>query len=140
MNNKVKISIIIVFVFLGGLLLGRWLSGGDSPEVGEPVAAESEVSVWTCSMHPQIQSPEPGICPICEMDLTPMTSDSGDDPFSLTMTENAIRLAHIQTTTVGAGISDGDEEGSWMIHGKILPDERSIYAQTPHIEGRIESL
>src|SRR5699024_3272966 len=62
------------------------------------------------------------------------------DPFSLTMTENAIRLAHIQTTTVGAGISDGDEEGSWMIHGKILPDERSIYAQTPHIEGRNESL
>ena len=27
---------------------------------------------WTCSMHPQIQLPEPGKCPICFMELIPL--------------------------------------------------------------------
>jgi membrane fusion protein, copper/silver efflux system len=29
-------------------------------------------SMWTCSMHPQIQRPGPGSCPICGMDLIPV--------------------------------------------------------------------
>jgi P-type Cu+ transporter len=27
------------------------------------------MTIWTCPMHPQIQQPEPGICPICGMAL-----------------------------------------------------------------------
>lgn len=145
MKNNIKITIIIVLVFIGGIGIGRWVSnkgaGAENSSIGNTVGSdEKEVTIWTCSMHPQIQSPEPGICPICEMDLTPLISDSGNDPFSLTMTENAIRLANIQTTVIGRGNSDDHEPDSWLIHGKILPDERSIYSQTPHIEGRIESL
>lgn len=145
MNNKIKSIVIIALVFAGGILLGRWLTDGGSG--GENDSAthaaqdkESEVSVWTCSMHPQIQSPDPGICPICEMDLTPMTSDSGNDPFVLTMTENAVRLANIQTSVIGNGQTEMISDDAWRIHGKILPDERNIYSQTPRIEGRIESL
>ena len=29
--------------------------------------------VWTCSMHPQIKLPKPGSCPICKMDLIPLS-------------------------------------------------------------------
>lgn len=29
---------------------------------------------WTCTMHPEISSPGPGICPKCKMDLTPRES------------------------------------------------------------------
>jgi RND family efflux transporter MFP subunit len=32
-------------------------------------------SLWTCPMHPEILESEPGSCPICGMDLVPMTSD-----------------------------------------------------------------
>ena len=28
-----------------------------------------EATVWTCSMHPQIRMDEPGLCPLCAMDL-----------------------------------------------------------------------
>ena len=28
--------------------------------------------LWTCGMHPDVISDEPGICPICQMDLTPL--------------------------------------------------------------------
>ncbi len=32
---------------------------------------EGAVSDWTCTMHPEISQPGPGICPICKMDLVP---------------------------------------------------------------------
>lgn len=31
--------------------------------------------LWTCSMHPQVIQPDPGICPICHMELTPLKAD-----------------------------------------------------------------
>jgi len=33
------------------------------------VPAEPEIEYWTCTMHPQVQQPEPGDCPICGMAL-----------------------------------------------------------------------
>ena len=30
--------------------------------------------LWTCSMHPQVIREEPGLCPICHMQLTPLRS------------------------------------------------------------------
>jgi P-type Cu+ transporter len=33
--------------------------------------------LWTCPMHPQIQRPAPGSCPICGMALEPMTPVGG---------------------------------------------------------------
>jgi len=42
-------------------------------EILKPVqnnkGSESEVSYWTCSMHPSVHSDKPGKCPICGMEL-----------------------------------------------------------------------
>lgn len=43
-------------------------SDGDAP-------AES-AELWTCSMHPQVIQEEPGMCPICHMELTPLVVDA----------------------------------------------------------------
>jgi multidrug efflux pump subunit AcrA (membrane-fusion protein) len=32
---------------------------------------EEKASDWTCTMHPEISQPGPGVCPICKMDLVP---------------------------------------------------------------------
>ncbi len=37
---------------------------------------EGESGLWTCGMHPQVISDEPGSCPICHMDLTPMAAET----------------------------------------------------------------
>jgi Cu(I)/Ag(I) efflux system membrane fusion protein len=53
-------------------------------------------------MHPQIQQPAPGKCPICGMDLIPLEQDdSGDEgPRTMSMSESSRALADIQTTLV----------------------------------------
>jgi len=35
--------------------------------------------LWTCGMHPEVIQEEPGICPICHMDLTPLRMDDSSD-------------------------------------------------------------
>ena len=38
-------------------------------------AHDGEISHYTCSMHPSVKSQEPGTCPICSMDLVPVTRE-----------------------------------------------------------------
>ena len=47
--------------------------GGSGP--ADPVNEEGpdEISHYTCSMHPSVHAGEPGRCPICGMDLSPVT-------------------------------------------------------------------
>lgn len=49
---------------------------------GEVAAAEGDAAptLWTCGMHPEVIQDEPGVCPICHMDLTPMTVPSTGAP------------------------------------------------------------
>jgi Cu(I)/Ag(I) efflux system membrane fusion protein/cobalt-zinc-cadmium efflux system membrane fusion protein len=39
-------------------------------------ASEQEGQLWTCSMHPHILQEEPGLCPVCNMDLVPVSGSS----------------------------------------------------------------
>lgn len=34
--------------------------------------AQDEIKYWTCPMHPDVKMKEPGKCPVCGMDLTPV--------------------------------------------------------------------
>ncbi len=94
-------------------------------------------TVWTCSMHPQIRQNEPGDCPICGMDLIPLQEDdAGVGSQAVYMSENAMRLANVQTMQVGAEAASREIR----LNGRIAVDERKVYAQTTHIPGRIERL
>lgn len=146
MKNNVQYILITGIVFITGLLAGRYFfsapqgSGSEAHTHEHSKGTAEEVSIWTCSMDPQIRQPEPGLCPICGMELIPLDESGTDDPLTLTMTESAIRMAGIQTSRVGTGSVGEEGAESWLINGKILPDERQIYSQPPHINGRIESL
>jgi Cu(I)/Ag(I) efflux system membrane fusion protein len=43
------------------------------PGASAPQEAPDAVAFYTCAMHPSVRSPDPGICPICSMTLTPIT-------------------------------------------------------------------
>ena len=127
----------IIIALLVGAVLG-WVAKGEPRQAPtHEHSAEEEKTTWTCSMHPQIQQPEPGKCPICGMELIPMVDDSeNDSPFEIKMSSTAMKLANVQTSLV----KKEKAEKEIRINGKIKVAENQKYSQTSHISGRIERL
>jgi len=55
----------------GWLGIERTVAGGHGDVRGD----EEVTELWTCGMHPEVIRDEPGICPICHMDLVPLRQD-----------------------------------------------------------------
>ena len=139
MDARNKNIFIIAGALLLGLLLGWFFFGGHSLEEEHDHAAQQvdAGTIWTCSMHPQIRAEEPGKCPICGMELIPLTNAvSQGEIGAVQMTDYAVKLANIQTEKVG-NTSGGREI---RLNGKVAVDERAVYTQPTHIPGRIEQL
>ena len=136
-KNIIYIALALVIGLLGGyLIFGGNASSTDNHSHTEEAAGDQ---MWTCSMHPQIMQPEPGICPLCGMDLTP--AEAGADglaPDEIKMTENAMALANVQTMVVG-NIEEMDGN-ALILSGKIMQNEEANAVQASYFEGRIEKL
>jgi len=125
---------------LGGVFLG-WLlfysPRANNIAKQELAAKESNVAIWTCAMHPQIRMDHPGKCPICAMDLIPLSQGgSSVDPGALHLTKEAAELANVQTSVV----SRQKPIKEVRLYGKVQADERLLQSQVAHIPGRIEKL
>lgn len=135
-----KKYILYAGILVGGILLGWIIFGGGSANSKDAKTSSNsteEAQIWTCSMHPQIRLPEPGDCPICGMTLIPLESDGNSNPLVFEMTEDAMKIANIQTTVIGTRKSDGN---SLKLSGKIKVDETNSASIVSHISGRIEKL
>jgi len=138
--KKYKSYIIGGLFLLVGLAIG-WVTKPTNNTTTELTHDHSQMSdengsmseeIWTCSMHPQIRQNEPGICPICEMDLIPLdNSMDNDDPTILRMSKEAAKLAQIETFIVGGNSAVNGPEvqqanPSIKVDGTIELDERTI--------------
>jgi membrane fusion protein, copper/silver efflux system len=116
-----KVVAVVGAAFLLGFLIRGGGEESHSPHPDESAVAAAS-TVYTCSMHPQIRLSDPNArCPICGMELIPVTGGSDGDgpPRRLTMSESARALADIETAPVLrkfvvrevrlAGIIDYDE-------------------------------
>ena len=141
----------ITYAIAGGtflLVLSFFLGRLTAPEMGnsaaihdhssEGEAASQEPQIWTCSMHPQIQQPEPGDCPICGMDLIPLVKGGGadDGPREMSMSESSRALADIQTTSIEKRFP----EAEIRLVGKLEYDETRISSLTARFPARIDEL
>ena len=138
MQTKNKTYLKAAGILLAGLFLGWMIFGGSNNSHDDHQTTESsENQIWTCSMHPQIRQNEPGDCPICGMDLIPLeVTYGGGEAVGYQMSENAMKLANVQTMVLGRG----DAEREIRLNGKVQVDERNTYSQSTHIPGRIEQL
>jgi Cu(I)/Ag(I) efflux system membrane fusion protein/cobalt-zinc-cadmium efflux system membrane fusion protein len=62
-------------VVLAALAAALPLAAGGAASAAEPAhvhTAAEEKQLYTCGMHPQVIREEPGLCPICGMELTPL--------------------------------------------------------------------
>ncbi len=138
--------IIAAFLLIAGVGIG-WIlkpssSNDHQHDHNATVTPAASSEIWTCSMHPQIRQNEPGICPICEMDLITLDSDnSSDDPTILRMSASAAKLAQVTTMTVGgSNETTNTESGKIQVEGTVELDDRTINVQSSHVAGRIESM
>ena len=140
-KSNIRTVIIAIAALAAGVLIGWMLSGSFSgPEKVEHNHSAGEISntIWTCSMHPQIRQHEPGVCPICGMDLIPLKDEHAENtmPMAVSMSPTAMQLANVQTMVIGYGSASK----TIRLNGKVQADERLLYTQSSHIAGRIEKL
>lgn len=117
-GRKKVLPLVGLAVVFGACLIFPMLFGAparpDAPASGQPAA-----QVWTCSMHPQIRLDHPGQCPICGMDLVPVTESVG------AVVETApveSRLLWKELRTVG----------------KVQLDETVVTYITARVDGRVD--
>jgi Cu(I)/Ag(I) efflux system membrane fusion protein len=140
-KTGVIISIIVglAAAFASGYLLGGGSGTGEETH-GHGAIGEGEqvAEVWTCSMHPQIRQAKPGKCPICGMDLIPVTEDGGGEtgPRQIRLSEHARLLAEVLSTPVGRA----NLETEVKLVGKVDYDETAVGHITAWVPGRIDKL
>ncbi len=137
---------IAVVAIVAALVIGYQI-GKPAPEPSSEVvesghdhgeAEPSEPQLYTCSMHPSVRLPDPDAkCPICFMDLIPVTDDGGEgSELRVTMSESAAALSKIETAPVGRFFPTAEVR----LYGKVTYDETSVARLTAYFPGRIERL
>lgn len=138
MKNINKTTYIFALTtLLVGIAIGGLVFQGSDDNKNTPVEKNNQ-EIWTCSMHPQIRQSEPGKCPICGMDLIPLSNNNGSEENSMEikMSPTAMQLASVQTAIV----KKETPTKAVNLNGKVQVDESLLSTQTSHITGRIEKL
>ena len=132
-DNKLTIGLVLI-----AFLLGSWITGGSSASESDTRSTHStSTRMWICSMHPNVQLPAKGQCPICFMDLIPLERTGGGlKPNQLSMSENAVKLANIETVAISYGKAEMDIQ----LSGKVVYDESRIGNITAWVPGRVERM
>lgn len=102
-NQRSFILVAIVAFVLGAVLFGGGKGGDRSTDRHADHEATADAdSIYTCSMHPNIRQKGPGDCPICGMDLIPVSTEETSDvgPRELKLSETARKLARVETVAV----------------------------------------
>ncbi len=134
-SKTALIIVLVIAAFVAGLLV-RPQSSEQAP-AGSAETSTQKTTVWTCSMHPQIRQPKPGKCPLCFMDLIPVTGDTGQTgPRQISFSEDAVKLMEIQTTPVERKFVTA----RIRMVGKIDYDESRVKYITAWTPGRIDRL
>ncbi len=134
--------VLVVVMLVAGYLLRAWLvsepstPGATQPvrEAASPKPAEDDAHWWTCAMHPQIRLPHAGKCPICRMDLIPLSQAGG--PRTFVTTPEARALMEVETSPVERRFVDV----SVRLAGKLGYDETKLAYITAWVSGRVDRL
>jgi len=110
---------------------GGEVSGQQEIEAG----AADDVAYWTCSMHPSVKREEKSTCPICSMDLTPVTVRERDEGL-LFVDEHRRQLINLKTVVVEKAPTVVSIRG----YAEITVAEPLRHAVNLRVEGWIEEL
>ncbi len=149
-------ALAVALLVLGAVFrgpLGRWFSGesmagGGISGTGSSIpvmsgmetdaaggAASKDIDHYTCSMHPSVKQQGPGKCPICGMDLVPVTKEQQEQ--GVVMIDEARRqLIGVRT----APVTEGPMLDSFRAVGRIAYDESALSDVNLKVRGWITKL
>ena len=102
-------------------------------------AADGRKQLWTCSMHPQVIREEPGLCPICHMQLTPLKTEPAGGAHAdheVVIDPAVVQNMGVRTETVGLGVLDSGVEAV----GTLMEREPDLVDINLRVSGWIEHL
>ena len=137
--EKKGVWILIGSAMILSFLVGRAITSREAaPDLHNHESETARVQFWTCSMHPQIQQPKFGKCPICGMDLIPVTGEHESESAvpQLKLSDRAQKLASVAVTPV---VRQNVVRQIRLV-GKIEYDETRISEISAWFPGRIEKL
>jgi Cu(I)/Ag(I) efflux system membrane fusion protein len=94
-----------------------------------------ETTFYTCSMDPQVKEDQPGKCPICHMELTPVKLDESNSN-EISLSKQQIQLGNISTQTIAATQSNINQNYT----GVLTINQEKIKTVSARAMGRIEKL
>jgi membrane fusion protein, copper/silver efflux system len=108
---------------------------GHQPARQGAASAGDEIAHYTCSMHPSVRNAEPGSCPICSMDLVPVSRRelaSGEIVLDAERRQQiGVTTAHAERRTLAVPV---------RAVGKVTYDQTSLTDVTLKVGGWIDEL
>jgi len=134
------VPVLVAGILIGALLFWALAPAHDdsAPAAdGSSAGAAGAVEHWTCSMHPEIDLPGPGLCPKCGMALVRrQDTPAAGGPRTFTTTPEARALMNVQTARVERLVPTA---GIRMV-GKVEYDETRLSFITAWVGGRLDRL
>ncbi len=109
-------------------------TGATQSAIQDRQDGQDQQTTWYCSMHPSVESSEPGVCPICEMDLIPRDKRDPADPLALTPA--TVEQLRFQTVPAQRRYVTARVE----MNGQVEYDETRLARITAWVAGRLERL
>ena len=136
-----------VLLLGGGYLAGLSHIGHDHGPGGEPAAGQEVKQQWTCGMHPFIIRDEPGLCPICQMELTPVKAgtagNSGVLPAAGGAAADEIAVDPVTVQNMGVRTEVAalhSLSGNLRTVGLLTYEEGRTFSLNSKIDGWVEKL
>ncbi len=110
-------------------------SSGAMRSTSDRASAPDAIDHYTCSMHPSVRQQAPGKCPICGMDLIPVTKGQQD--------EGVVRIDEARRQLIGVRtgrVIEGPMRDTFHAVGSVAYDESALADVNLKVRGWITKL
>jgi Cu(I)/Ag(I) efflux system membrane fusion protein/cobalt-zinc-cadmium efflux system membrane fusion protein len=119
---------------IGGLLIGALLVAvlllgplrQHVPQQAEPELSDAAGKLWTCGMHPQVLQSEPGQCPICRMNLTPVEKEDSAQLWTCSMCPEVQESGPGQCPMCGMDLIPAEGEAIHEQHESVVKIDPAV--------------